>query len=102
MSEEVPIRNPPLSAEEMAAFSALGPGEIEAIDEAVLSCALPRWRKVAMVVGLVMGKLEGHYPQFSDVFYGARVRALADQGRLESQGELSYMRFSEVRLPQES
>jgi Protein of unknown function len=99
MTEEVPIPNPPLSADETAAFERLGPEEIAAIDDAVLSCALPRWRKVAMVAGLTMEKLADRFPQFSDVFYAERIRALADQGQLESQGNLSYMRFSEVRLP---
>jgi len=102
MSDEVPIPNPPLSAEELTSFAKLGRGAIEAIDDAVLSCALPYWRKVAAVVSFAMDKLSGQYPQFSDVFYAERIRVLTEQGRLESQGDLSHMRFSEVRLPRES
>jgi len=55
-----------------------------------------------MVVSLASKKLGTRYPQFSYVFYAERIRALADFGRLESQGNLSYMRFSEVRLPNEN
>ena len=99
MTDEVPIPTPPLSSDEAAALAKLSREELASIDLAVLDCALPRWRKVAMVVGLAMEKLRAQYPQFSDTFYAERVRALADQGRLESQGDLSYMRFSEVRLP---
>jgi|SRR5215472_844473 len=101
MTDEVPIPTPPLSAEELEAFTKLSPKEVEAIDQAVLSCCLPRWRKVAMVVIRVKEKLGEQYPQFSYVLYSERIRVLADQGRLDSQGDLSYMRFSEVKLPQE-
>jgi len=99
MSEEVPIPTPPLSAEEVATFEKLGSEELSAIDDGILSCARPHWRKVAMIVGQTMQKLADRFPQFSDTFYAHRVRTLADKGRLESQGNLSYMRFSEVKLP---
>ena len=99
MPDEVPIPNEPLSDEELTSFAKLNRQEADEIDEAVLSCALPRWQKVAVIVGCVMDKVSVKYPQFSDSFYAERVRALAEQGRLESQGDLSYMRFSEVKLP---
>ena len=35
-----------------------------------------------------------------DLFYAERLRKLVQDGRLESQGNLAYMRLSEVRLPQ--
>lgn len=95
--DEIPIPNPPLSPREAALFAQLSAQDLEAIDEAVLSCVRDDWRKVAMVVSLSMERLGGQYPGFSDVFYAERVRALADSGRLEGQGNLSYMRFSEVR-----
>jgi hypothetical protein len=63
---------------------------------------LPRWQKVAMVVARSTDKLESRYPDISSAFYAQRIQILADQGRLESQGDLDYMRFSEVRLPRES
>ena len=53
-----------------------------------------------MVVSLSMEKLEARYPGFSDAFYAHRVRSLVECGKLESNGDLSYMRFSEVRLSQ--
>ena len=33
-----------------------------------------------------------------DGYYAQRVALLVDSGKLESQGNLEYMRFSEVRL----
>jgi len=54
-----------------------------------------------MVVSLAIDKLQNRYPEFSELFFAERIRLLAKQGRLESQGNLRYMRFSEVRLPDE-
>jgi hypothetical protein len=34
-----------------------------------------------------------------DVFYSQRAKALVENGLLESQGNLDFMRYSEVRLP---
>lgn len=102
MNPETPIATPPLSSEEASAFAQLSPGEVAEIDEAILLCVHSRWQKLAMVVGLALEKLRGQYPQFSEVFYSERVSALAKQGRLESRGNLCYMRFSEVRLPDKS
>jgi len=95
--DETPIPNPPLSATERAPLARLSSADLEAIDSAVLSCAQGRWRKVAIVVGLCMESLGKRYRGFLDVFYAERVRALVDSGKLESQGNLAYMRFSEVR-----
>lgn len=74
----------------------MGAAEIEAIDQALLSNVSNEWRKVAMVVGMAMD--EYSIPGIPDVFYAQRVRRLAELGRLESQGNLAYMRFSEVRV----
>lgn len=95
--DEKPIPNPPLSPREVALVAQLSAQDREAIDEAVLSCVGDHWRKVAMVVSLSMERLGAQYPDFSDVFYAEHVHALVDSGRLESQGNLAYMRFSEVR-----
>jgi hypothetical protein len=102
MTREVPIPNPPLSRREKAAFARLSREDKAAIDEGIRSCALPHWRKVAMVVSLAEEALRDRYPQFSYVLYAERIRLLAKRGRLESQGKLRYMRFSEVRLPHEN
>ncbi len=37
-----------------------------------------------------------------DVCYATRVVALVNQRKLESAGNLNYMRYSEIRLPQDS
>jgi hypothetical protein len=102
MSDEIPIPDSPLNEEELSLLSRLTLRDIDAIDEVVLSCASSSWRKVAMIAGLVKKQLESQYPEFSCSFYAERIRALANRGRLESHGNLSYMRFSEVRMPNDT
>jgi len=102
MCDEVPVPDPPLSPEELSFVAKLTERDIEIIDNTILSCAETRWQKVAMVVIQAMKKLSETFPQFSYIFLAQRIRTLADQGRLESQRNLSYMRFSEVRIPDEN
>ena len=95
MEEEKPIAIA-LTAEQEANVAKLRAQEIEAIDQALLSNVSNAWRKVALVIVKAMD--EYSIPGIPDIFYAQRVRRLAELGRLESQGNLAYMRFSEVRL----
>jgi hypothetical protein len=95
---EEPEPEPSLSAEELERVSQLTDDELRLIDEALLAEADVNWRKVARVVGFAIGK-PSHVQGIPDVYYAQRVRRLVEAGRLESQGNLEYMRFSEVRLP---
>ena len=99
MTEEIPKPDPPWTPEQHAKVALLTEAEIRAIDEALLSNACHRWRKVARVVGTTMSELTNRVEGIPDLFYSQRVRKLVEDGRLESQGNLAYMRFSEVRLP---
>jgi len=102
MNEEMPIANPPLSAEEQLVVAKLTHADLQLIDATVLANSSDGWLKVARVVGSTVDALQQHYPGLSDVFYAQRVCQLVDDGRLDSQGNLLYMRFSEVRLPMQS
>jgi len=99
MSEEIPSPDPPLTPEQQARVAQLSDAEIQAIDETLLSNSSHQWRKVARVVGMTMMGYSVHLPSIPDIFYGQRVRKIVQDGRLESQGNLSVMRLSEVRLP---
>jgi hypothetical protein len=73
---------------------------IDYFDRALLSHATNNWRKVARIVGGALAESwEDSIIQVGDFVLAARVRALVAAGYLESQGDLSEMRFSEVRLP---
>jgi hypothetical protein len=88
-----------LDDEDHLAVSALTQDDIAAIDSAILAEARVHWQKVAMVVAKAMDAYPGEYLEIPDLFYGQRVRELVLAGRLVSQGNVSRMRFSEVRLP---
>lgn len=94
---EVPQPLPPLSPDELAVVSRLSDLQRRAMDAALLAEVLPHWRKVAMVVGCAMGR-PSHVPGVTDTYYGQRVCALVGEGQIEVQGNVEYMRFSEVRL----
>jgi hypothetical protein len=68
-------------------------------DKALLQQATERWQKAAKIIGQVMMSVgEDDWP--GDTYLAERLQALVTAGKLESQGDLSRIRFSEVRLPQ--
>ena len=99
MTEKIPVPNPSLTAEQRAKVAQLTEAEIRVIDEALISNAQQPWRKIAMVIALTMSHFQNQFSWIPDLFYAERVRKLIQSGRLESQGDLAYMRFCEVRLP---
>ena len=102
MSDEIPIPNPPLRDEEQAVVAALSDTDLQTINTTILAHASTRWLKVARVVGLTADTLQHRFPRLSHSFYAQRVSQLVADGRLDSQGNLLFMRFSEVRLPLQS
>ncbi|WOB06854.1 DUF3658 domain-containing protein [Piscinibacter gummiphilus] len=89
-----------LDEEDLAAISQLPEADIAAIDVALLAECATSWRKVARVVGSAMKSLQEKLDDIPDGYYARRVVALAAAGKIESDGNLHYMRSSEVRLPQ--
>jgi hypothetical protein len=102
MNEEMPMANPPLTAEEKSVAAKLSDADVQAIDATILANSSDRWYKVARVVGSTEDALKLRYPGLSYVFYAHRLCQLVDERRLDSQGDVLYMRFSEVRLPMQS
>lgn len=98
-STEVPTPDWPPTEEEQARIDKLTPEEIHVIDEAILASVSAQWRKVARVVGgAIIATAETVPDGVPDIFYGERVRQLVAAGKVESQGDLNCMRFSEIRL----
>jgi hypothetical protein len=69
------------------------------LDQLILSVAKPKWQKVAMVIIKAQQIAEKTDLKTSDGAFASRIGALCTDGRLESQGNLSKWRYSEVRLP---
>ena len=100
MIEETQMPDPSLTPEQRTKVAQLTEAEIRVIDEALISNVHQPWRKIAMVVALTMSHFQNRFSGIPDLFYAERLRKLVQDGRLESQGDLAYMRFSEIRLPQ--
>jgi Protein of unknown function/Domain of unknown function (DUF1835) len=67
-------------------------------DPLLVSYATPQWKKAARIIGeALVHDLETH--QTGDLVLSARVRALAEAGRLEARGDLANIRKGELRLP---
>ena len=99
MSEERRRPDGPLTPEQEALVASLSADFLRKVDAALLSQAKGTWRKVAMLVGSAMMDSALRVPGLPDTFYAMRVRKLVEVGVLEAEGNLDYMRFSEVRLP---
>ena len=91
--------DPPLNVEQSLRVSQLKQADLLEMDRVLLAQAAPSWRKVARIVGGAVGELSTRLPNVPDIYYAQRVRNLVAAGQLESQGNLLYMRYSEVRLP---
>src|SRR4051794_27516536 len=91
--------DPPLDVEQSLRVAKLTQDDLWDIDREILAQSARSWRTVARVVGQVIGKLATRIPDVPDIYYAQRVRHLVEIGKLESQGNLHFMRFSEVRLP---
>jgi hypothetical protein len=91
--------DPPLNAEQRARVAMLTAKEVEDIDAMLLSNVTERWRKVAMVTGMVMTQAETREFGLPDIYYAERIRELAAKGAIESAGNLNHMRYTEIRLP---
>jgi len=91
--------NPPPSKEERSVAAKLTNVDFRVIDAAILANASDRWLKVARVILRTEEALGDRFPGLSYIFYTRRLMWLVEQGRLDSQGNLESMRFSEVRIP---
>ena len=89
----------PLAPEQQAVVDMLRADELATIDEGLLANCCDQWRKVARVVGTTLMRDSGYrFTGVPDVFYAQRIRLLVERGLLEAQGNLDFMRYSEVRL----
>jgi hypothetical protein len=97
--ESLPESDGDLTPDQRKQIELLTDEDIQAIDDALLSNTGHKWRKVARVVGTTMMESPCRVEGIPDIYYSQRVQKLVNDGLLESQGDLSYMRYSEVRRP---
>lgn len=70
------------------------------IDRAIMQMVMDRWQKTAMVLAKTEHALRKAGEQVSLDDIAERLEALDARGDIESQGDLTLWRNSEVRLPQ--
>ena len=92
------IPDPEITEEQRKFINLLSLEKLEEIDNAILSYANQYYLKVARLVSDVLTNKDVHIKGIPSVFYLERIRLLVKNGLLESQGNLHYMRYSEVRL----
>ena len=97
--KEKPIPYPDLSPDQKLIIANLSEQDINEIDNLLLSNSSKHWRKQAIVIGKTISKLKDKWPEIPDNYFALRINKLVKDGYLESQGNLRFMRFSEVRLP---
>ena len=68
------------------------------LDNAIFSALTSRWQKTAMVISKTLKQCETLALPVDEEVVGVRIRALAEAGRLEGEGDLRKWRYSEVRL----
>lgn len=84
------------------AHNTLVSAPISFFDPLLLSHSKPEWRKAALVIAHALSDfLDTSLIQMGDLLLASRLRNLAENGRLESRGNLDDIRHSEVRLPSE-
>ena len=98
MNTDLP--DPDLTPEQKEKVGQLSENQIEEIDRKIISLTTNQWQKVAKIVGMTMQNLPSRFYGLPDVYYAHRVKKLAKDGVIESQGNLNLMRFSEIRLNQ--
>jgi len=96
------IPDPEITEQEREFLNLLSSEKLKEIDNAILSSASQNYLKVARLVGDLLRNNDIHIQGIPDVFYSERIRQLVKNGLLESQGNLHYMRYSEVRLTKKS
>jgi hypothetical protein len=69
------------------------------IDNLILSLATAHWQKTARVIAKALDHLEGGPSDDGADKVAQRIEHLVKTNRLESQGDLSRWRFSEIRHP---
>lgn len=86
-----------LEPAQQALVDALTPAQLDEIDRTFLSHNTRRFRKVALVVAHTLRELSPSLDALPDVLDAMRVAHLVELGALEAQGDLVFMRDSEIR-----
>ena len=88
-----------LDEDEQLVVAGMTEADIEGVDKILVGHCTSQYRKVAMIIDLALRPESAGLDKVPFGYLVQRVQHLVESGRLESQGNLDYARFSEVRLP---
>ena len=91
--------DPPLNEYQQSIVGALSSDFVKEVDRVLLSYITKNGRKVAMVVGLAMMNDNIRILGLPDMYYAQRIKKMVRDGVVVAEGNLDFMRYSEVRLP---
>jgi hypothetical protein len=94
-----PIPDTQLEATQLEFVSRLTATDLEVIDRTLVANSTSSWQKVHRVIGYALVDLKSQLPGIPLGLYAQRVAALVQNGALLAQGNLEFIRQSEVRLP---
>ena len=95
---EFTLDDPPPDASEQARYSALTQQQRDLIDALLLGHSSETWQKMARIVATAMLEVPGDLVGISDACFAQRLRHFVATGQLEARGNLSVMRYCELRL----
>ena len=90
------------SEEEIALMRAATTEEGQAVDAMILGECSRHWQKVAKIVGNLLDVFDTTYGHLPFAYLQARMQKLEDLGRVEIAGGVWAMRFSEIRLTEQT
>jgi hypothetical protein len=97
-SEEIPEIDSPLRWADVILPASVSEADLDRI----IFSKLGKWlRKTARIVGDVVVECERLAWPITPEIVGARIEELSDEDRIDSEGDLRYWRFSEIRLKPE-
>jgi hypothetical protein len=96
-SEEVPHVSSYLQWKDVTLPKSITASDLDAIILAVLKY---HWLKTARIISDAAARFQDRFESVDLEIIGARIQVLADEGRIEAQGDVSKWRHSEVRLRQ--
>jgi hypothetical protein len=89
-----------MTPEQKKKVDQLNDAQIKDIDRNILENVSDQWTGVSRVVLTTMIERDEGVTGLPEVFYLERVQTLAREGLLDSSGDLSDMKSSQVRLPE--
>lgn len=96
---EAAIEHLDLEQEARDAIARLDDGDLEQIDQAILSALDHSWKKAGFIASGVMIAAPDEHEELPEVLYAIRIRALVQAARIEGKGDPQVLKTFEIRLP---